>query len=151
MRFRFYILFTNNSIREELDQNDFGRYYGNFFFEKVISKILDHSYVQSSFSSTSSSSIHNYEAPWKRILKDGIWKTPYNWRFYGHGSTWKSSLHQGIWRIIVCLFSLSYTRLDLKFNLVLIEKFSLLFIFLPLDILLSWSSCSTTKHFLEEQ
>ena len=46
-----------------------------FFFEGVIPKVLDHSYVQSSFSIITR---HPYKS---------IWKTLYNCRFYGHGST----------------------------------------------------------------
>ena len=45
------------------------------FFESVILKVLDHSYVQNSFSAIA------------RHLDNGIWNKPYNWRFYGHGST----------------------------------------------------------------
>ena len=59
---------------EQLDENDFRRCYGNFFFEIVIPKVLDHSYVQRYFSTIT------------RYL-DSIWNTPYNWSFYGHGST----------------------------------------------------------------
>ena len=46
-----------------------------FFFESVILKVLDHSYVQNSFSAIA------------RHLDNGIWNKPYDWRFYGHGST----------------------------------------------------------------
>ena len=69
--------------------------YGNFVFESVIPKALDSSYVQS-FSSIT------------RHLNNGIWKTRYNCRIYGHESTQVSSLHQDIWLIIVC-FSFSQT------------------------------------------
>ena len=43
-----------------------------FFFESITRKVLDHSYVQSSLSTIT------------RHLGSGIWKTPYNWIFYGH-------------------------------------------------------------------
>ena len=48
--FVFIFLFRNNGIREQLYQNDFRCCYGEFFFESVIPQVLDHSYVQSSFS-----------------------------------------------------------------------------------------------------
>ena len=77
----------------------------------VIPKLLDHSYIQSSFPTI------------MRHLDNSIWKTPYNWRFYRFGSTKVSSLHQYIWLIIVCT-SFSQTNPVFKFNLMLIEKFS---------------------------
>ena len=43
-----------------------------FFSESIIPKVLDHSYVQSSLSTITSQ------------LDNSIWKTPYNWIFYGH-------------------------------------------------------------------
>ena len=63
--FLFCFLFRNNVIREQLDENDFRRY---VFFPNV----LDHSYVQGSLSTITSQ------------LDSSIWKTPYNWIFYGH-------------------------------------------------------------------
>ena len=45
------------------------------FFGSVISKVIDHGYVQSSFSKIT------------RHLDNGIRNTPYNWGFYRHGST----------------------------------------------------------------
>ena len=65
--FQFYFLLKNNGMREILDKNDFRRCYGSF--ENVIAKVLDHSYVVC------------------RDLDNGIWKTPYSWRFYWHEST----------------------------------------------------------------
>ena len=47
-----------------------------FFFESIIPKILDDNYLQSSLSTIT------------RHLGNGIWKTPYNWTFYGH---WRQS------------------------------------------------------------
>ena len=44
-----------------------------FFFESVIPKVLDHSYLQSSLLTIT------------RHLDNGIWSTPYNWRLYRHG------------------------------------------------------------------
>ena len=73
--FHFYFLFRNNGIREQLYQNDFCCCYGEICFESVIPQVLDHSYVQSSFSTIT------------RHLDNGIWKTPSSWRFYRHGST----------------------------------------------------------------
>ena len=109
--FSFLFLFRNNGISEQLDENDFRRCYYQFFMERVILK------VQSSFSTTT------------RHLDNGIWKTPYNWRFYGHGSTQVWSLHQYILLIIISL-SFSQTNLVLKFNQMLIEQFSSQFIYL---------------------
>ena len=45
----------------------------NFFFENVIPKVLNHSCVQLSLSTI------------RKHLDNGIWNTPYTWRFYGHG------------------------------------------------------------------
>ena len=39
-------------------------------------KLLDISYVKISYSTIT------------RHINNGIWKTPYSWRFYGHGSTY---------------------------------------------------------------
>ena len=61
-------------IRKQLDENDFRRYI--VFPESIIPEIMihryDHSYVQSSLSTITSQ------------LDNSIWKTPYNWIFYGH-------------------------------------------------------------------
>ena len=69
--FIFIFLFKNNVIRKQLDENDFRLCYV-FFPESIILKVLDHSYVQSSLSTI------------MRQLDNSIWKTPYNWIFYGH-------------------------------------------------------------------
>ena len=72
----FYFLFRNNVWREQLDKNNFCHCYSFFFFfffENAIPKVLDYSYVRSSFSTIT------------RHFDNSIWKTPYNWRFYGHG------------------------------------------------------------------
>ena len=66
-----FFLFRNNVIREKLDENDFRRCYV-FFPKSIILKVLDHSYVPSSLSTIT------------RQLDNSIWKTPYNWIFYGH-------------------------------------------------------------------
>ena len=65
-----FLLFRNNVIREQLDENDFRRYV--FFPESIIPRVLDHSYVQSSLSAIT------------RQLDNSIWKAPYNWIFYEH-------------------------------------------------------------------
>ena len=61
-------------ITEQLDENDFRRYI--FSPESIIPEVMihryDHSYVQSSLSTITSQ------------LDNSIWKTPYNWIFYGH-------------------------------------------------------------------
>ena len=117
--FHFHFLFRNNGIREQLDQNDLRRCFGNFFFRKCHSA----SYVESSFSTIT------------RHLDKGIWKTLSSWRFHRHGSTKVSSLHQDIWLIIVC-FSFSQTNLDFAFNLIWWSNFRHnLFTFLSFDIL----------------
>ena len=64
----FVLIFTfrlEPTVREQLDENDFRHYYGNFF-ESTILKLPDHSFV------------HSYD--------NDLWKTPYSWKFYGHGS-----------------------------------------------------------------
>ena len=89
----------------------------------VIPKLLDHSYIQSSFPTI------------MRRLDNSIWKTPYNWRFYGFGSTQVSSLHQYIWLIIVCT-SFSQTTPFLNLTWCWSKNFRHnLFTFLPFEIL----------------
>ena len=136
MRFRFYILFTNNSIREQLDENDFRRYYGKFFskmsFQKylitAVFKVLSQVRVLPQFTITR----HLENGFERRNLKDTLQLKILR--------TW---INMGVklaprYLTYYCMFILFVLEsLDLKFNLVLIEKFSLLFIFLPLDILLS--------------
>ena len=65
-----YFLFTNKSKQERILW-----LLWFFFFNSVISKVIDHSYVQSSFSTIT------------RHLDNGNWKTPYSGRFYRHEST----------------------------------------------------------------
>ena len=50
MIFRVFILIfcLELTVREQLDQNDFRHYYGNFL-ESTILKLPDHSYVENSF------------------------------------------------------------------------------------------------------
>ena len=43
-----FIFCLEPTVREQLDENDFRRYYGTFF-ERDIRKLLDHSYVQNFF------------------------------------------------------------------------------------------------------
>ena len=75
------ILFLEPMVREQLDKNDFRHYYGFFFFfERTILKLLDHSYVQSSFATIT------------RHFDNGIWNEAlpyYSWRFYGHESPYE--------------------------------------------------------------
>ena len=103
--FHFYFLFRNNAIREQLDESDFLRCHGILLFESTWSHFFQN---QNSFSTIT------------RHLNNGIWKTLYKWRFYGHGSTYMSSLHQNIW-LITLHASFSQTSLVFKFNLLLIE------------------------------
>ena len=60
-----FFLFGSNVIRESF-------FVFLFFPESIIPKILGHSYVQSSLSTITSQ------------LDSSVWKTPYNWIFYGH-------------------------------------------------------------------
>ena len=136
--FSFYIFCLEATVIKQLDENKARHYYGNFF-KSTILKLLDHSYVQSSFRTN------------RRHFDNGIWKTPYSWRFYGHGSSqililfWvnifkrkstkvpgklsfsqtsepalQRTLHQDISLIIVWFF-FSQKSLVFKFNLVLIR------------------------------
>ena len=45
----FYFLFRSDDKKEHLDENDFRHSYGNYFRGAVV-KVLDFSYVQTSFS-----------------------------------------------------------------------------------------------------
>ena len=56
-----FIFCLEPTIREQLDENNFTQYYG-IFFESTIPKVLDHSYVQSSFATIT------------RHFDNGIWK-----------------------------------------------------------------------------
>ena len=106
-----YFVFSYLFLCLETTLNNFRRCYG-FFFESIISKVLDHSDVQSSLSIIT------------KHLDNSIWKTPCNWRFYGH--RW-----QDIELSIVCFF-FSQTSLVFKFNLTLIEQFLPQFIYLSI-------------------
>ena len=86
-----------------------------FFSESIIPKILDHNYVQSSLSIIT------------RHLGNGIWKTPYNWIFYGH---WRQSCTKTFNLLLYASFS--RTSLVFKFNLMLIEQFLSQFIYLSI-------------------
>ena len=68
-------------------------------------------------------SINNYEASWRRHLKETL-KLKILW-------TLATSLHQNIELIIAC-FSFSQTNLVFKFNLMLIEQFLPQFIYLSI-------------------
>ena len=57
-----------------MNENNFRHYHGNFF-ESTILKLHDHNYVQSSLAAIT------------RYFDSGIWKTPYSWPFYMHGSS----------------------------------------------------------------
>ena len=112
--FIFIFLFRSNVTRQKLDEDDF-RCCCVFFFESIIPKVLDHSYVQSSLSTI----------PWH--LDNGIWDDTLQLKIL---RTTVSSLHQDIYLIIVC-FSFSQTSLVFKFNLIFIKWFLSRFIYLP--------------------
>ena len=103
----FYFLLRNNSKREKVDENEIRYCYGKSFFESVIPKIIDHNYVQSSFSTIA---MH---------LDNGIWKTPYNWRFYGREATQVPNLTRHL--SYNCMLLIRSIKPILKSNLVLIE------------------------------
>ena len=88
MVFRIFVFIfcLETMVREQMHENDFHHYYGNFF-ESIILKRPHHSHVQSSFAAII----------WKF---DNIWKTSYRWKFYGPGSSsvpilyWLKSLNE---------------------------------------------------------
>ena len=43
-----FLISLETTLKEKLDENHFRHYYGNFF-ESTILRVLDHSYVQSSY------------------------------------------------------------------------------------------------------
>ena len=65
-----FFLFRNNVNQRVIGWKRLPSLY--FFPESIIPRVLDHSYVQSSLSTITSQ------------LDNSIWKTPYNWIFYGH-------------------------------------------------------------------
>ena len=76
-------------------------------------------------------SINNY-----RHLDDGIWKTPYNWRFFGHRcQACTKTLNLLTWQDIIVCFSFFQASLVFKFNLMLIEQFFAT-IYLPFNLLI---------------
>ena len=112
--FIFIFMFRNNVIGEQLGQKNFRRCYG-VFFESIILKGLDHNDVQSSLATIT------------KHLENGIWKTPYNWRFYGHQcQACTKTLN------LLVYFSFTQTSLVFKFNLMLIEQFLPQFIYLSI-------------------
>ena len=48
-----FIFCLERTVSEQLDENDFRHYYG-IFFESTIPKLLDYSYLQSSFATITS-------------------------------------------------------------------------------------------------
>ena len=122
-----------------MDENDFGHGYGNYFKNSILK-------------------VTWYQLFWKfwtttGHIDNGIWKTPYSWRFYGHGSTyvlilswinmtkrkwakvpWKLLVAQKfkpvLWRLLhqdislIIFFFFFETNLVFIFNLVVIEKLS---------------------------
>ena len=68
-----FVFCLEPTVRKQLDEKDIRHYHGNFY-ESTIFKLHDHSYVQSSLATIT------------RHFDNGIWKTPYSWRFYMHGS-----------------------------------------------------------------
>ena len=71
--FIFIFMFRSNVIREQLGQNNFRRCYG-FFSRKY--------HFESTWSQRCS--LSSFLSTITKHLDNGIWKTPYNWRFYGH-------------------------------------------------------------------
>ena len=65
LRAFIFIFCLEPTVSEQVDENDFRLYYGNFF-ESTILKLLEHSYVRSSFTNI------------KRYFDNGIWKTSYS-------------------------------------------------------------------------
>ena len=77
-----------------------------FFFESIIPKVLDHNDNQNSLSTIT------------KHLDNSIWKTPYNWRFYGHRCQTCTKILN---LLLYASLSLKQTR-AFKFNLMLIEQ-----------------------------
>ena len=97
----FFLLFKNNVIREQLDENSFRRcydYFRKYHSENTWSQLFSRFFI------------NNYDATWQQRLKD-ILQLNILW-------TSVSSLHQDIQLIIVC-FSFPRTSLVFKFNLLL--------------------------------
>ena len=66
-----FIFSLEPTVKEQLDENDFRHYYGNYFGSTIL-KLPDHSYIESSFAAI------------MRHIDNSIWKTPYSLKFYGH-------------------------------------------------------------------
>ena len=125
--FHFYFSFRN-VIREQLDENDFCRCY-SIFFRK--------SHSESTWSQPCSKlTLNDYEGHWQRHLKDTL-QLKISWTLVNIGAK-PAPRHL---TIIAC-FSSSQTDLVFKVNLVLIEWFSLQFIYLSTFSIfcVSWSS-----------
>ena len=101
--FHFYFLFRNNGIREQLDQNDFRRCYGNFFPKVPFWKYL----ITTMFKVIS------------QQLQDALATAFARHLPVEDFTDIVSSLPQDIWVIVVC-FSFSQTNLAFKPNLMLI-------------------------------
>ena len=57
-----------------MDENDFRHGYGNYFKNSIL-KVTWYQLFSKFWTTT-------------RHIDNGIWKTPYSWRFYGHGSSY---------------------------------------------------------------
>ena len=66
-----FIFCLEPTVRQQLDENDFRHHYG-IFFESTILKLLDHSYVQSSFAK---SRRHFGNEIWNIVLRLKILRT----------------------------------------------------------------------------
>ena len=78
-------LFRTNGKKGHLDKNNFCHYYGNFFRNWYSEKLLDHSYVQSPFSTNT------------RHFNNSILKDTLSSLFYGHRSTCVLNLSSWLW------------------------------------------------------
>ena len=137
MIFCFHFFCLGPTVREQLDENNLRHYHGNFF-ESIVLRLLDHSYLRRSF------------AIIIRHFDNSIWKIWIS-AFYGNGSTkmlilswaniFKTKIDKGSWRIIIYAEIRAcspknipprhftyYCMLPLFSNKLLVFKFNLMFL-----------------------
>ena len=114
-------LFRTNGKKGHLDKNDFRHCYGNFFRKWHSEKLLDHSYVQSPFSTNTR---HFYNSILKDTLQFFILRTWINMRAKSFIKTLvnvtETRIDEGAWKKIVAQsehLEEHFTKIETTFHL----------------------------------
>ena len=103
--FILFYFFRSNGTKVHLDENDFRHGYVNYFKSTILKVTWYQLYskfflnncptniprwndVETNVSTSFQRGIQVERLKGTEYIDNCIWKTPYSWRFYGHGSTW---------------------------------------------------------------